>query len=219
MPTLKQYLADSTLLRSDAFVTSVGTVDGRCCVRLDRTIFHPQGGGQQSDRGRIGGVEVTHVAHADNGEVNHFLDSGDGVAVGDHVELLVDPVQRELAAWNHSAGHLIAAVAECRFPTLRAISGHHWPGEARVEFQTTGDVPQDLREALYDDIAAAQSADLPFSVTGDPYTDRAIRIGSFLPVPCGGTHVQRASQIAVITIEKIRSKHGKLRVSYSVSAR
>ena len=48
----------------------------------------------------------------------------------------------------------------------------------------------------------------------------AIRLVLFegcpLPVPCGGTHVQMASEIGEVTIKKILHKEGILRISYRI---
>lgn len=35
--------------------------DGRYLVELDKTVFFPEGGGQLSDKGTLGGVKVEHV--------------------------------------------------------------------------------------------------------------------------------------------------------------
>ena len=103
--------------------------DGRPFVRLSETLFHPQGGGQKADRGTVGGRAVTHVAHADGGEVNHYLDSTDGLSDGDGVEMVVEAEWRQLNARWHTAGHLIAAVVEKLFPAVQGVAGHHWPGD------------------------------------------------------------------------------------------
>lgn len=216
MTTLKSYLADSTILRTTATVTMTGTTpDGRSWLRLDRTIFHPQGGGQKADRGRIGDVEVLHVAHTPDGEVDHFI-AAPQFAAGANVQLEIDPVWRSLCARLHSAGHLIAAICEHHVSPLRAIAGHHWPGEARVEFENASALPADLKTALLDELARVRSMDLEVSVVGNPFNARAIQIGNFPSVPCGGTHVQRVSQIGQVTIRKVQLKDGRLRLSYDV---
>jgi alanyl-tRNA synthetase len=217
MATLKTYLADSTILRTNAEVTLTGTApDGRSWIRLDRTIFHPQGGGQKADRGRIGGVEVLHVAHGVDGEVDHFI-AAPAYPVGSQVELQVDPVWRGVCARLHSAGHLIAAISE-RFADLRAIAGHHWPGEARVDFEIPDVWSENLQNTLSEALVRVMSSDLEVAEVGDPYSARAIRIGDFEAVPCGGTHVRRISEIGRVTITKVRLKEARVRLSYAVDA-
>ena len=95
--TEKRYLFEHELAGASR-VTAVGEDERRHWVRLDRTWFHAQGGGQKADQGTISGAEVVHVAHAEDGEVNHYLSGPPPFATGDEVHLEVDAeVDRELA--------------------------------------------------------------------------------------------------------------------------
>lgn len=217
MATSKLYLVDSTLLQTAAMVRDFGvTEDGRAWVRLDETIFHAQGGGQKADRGTIGDGRVLHVAHASDDEVDHFVDSVGWFKVGQRVELRVDADWRGINARHHTGGHLIAALVEARYPNLKAVAGHHWPDEARVEFE--GDPKPDVEQfesQLKQDIASVIDADLPIHVVGDPFTDRYTQIGEYSAVPCGGTHLQWLSELAEVRVTRVRIKSGKIRISYS----
>ncbi|MCD6624952.1 alanyl-tRNA editing protein, partial [Klebsiella michiganensis] len=42
-------------------VNCLSEADGRYAIELDRTLFHPQGGGQPADRGWIAGLAVEGV--------------------------------------------------------------------------------------------------------------------------------------------------------------
>ncbi len=159
------------------------------------------------------------MAHASDGEVDHFIEFGATFSPGQVVSLRVESPWRALGARYHSGGHLIAALAEKRFGVLHAVAGHHWPGEARVEFECDDALPGDVAAALSDDLVRAISANLPVCVVGDPYANRSVQIGDFAPVACGGTHVRTLSALYGISIEKARMKSGKLRVSYSVPDR
>lgn len=217
MATRKLYLGDSTLLQAAATVRDFGvTEDGQAWVRLDETIFHAQGGGQKADRGTIGDGRVLHVAHAGDDEVDHFVDSVAWFKIGERVELCIDKDWRRVNARHHTGGHLIAALVEARYPDLKAVAGHHWPDEARVEFDCDSkrDVEQ-LEHHLKHDIASVIDADLSVHVVGDPFTDRYIQIGQYSAVPCGGTHLQRLSELAEVRVTRVRMKSGKIRVSYS----
>jgi Ser-tRNA(Ala) deacylase AlaX len=213
--TVKRYLASADL-SGTATVTHVGD-DGRPFVRLSETLFHPQGGGQKADRGTVGGRAVSHVAHADGGEVNHYLDSTEGLSVGDVVQLAVDAEWRQLNARWHTAGHLIAAVVEKLFPKLQGVAGHHWPGEGRVEF-TPGDgaSADEIAARLPDALAEAVRADLPVRVVGDPFASREVVVGDSRPVGCGGTHLPSVGGLGEVTVTGVKQKGGKLRVSYAV---
>jgi Ser-tRNA(Ala) deacylase AlaX len=213
--TVKRYLASADLAGT-ATITHVGD-DGRPFVRLSETLFHPQGGGQKADRGTIGGRVVSHVAHADGGEVNHYLDSTDGLSVGDSVEITVDAEWRYLNARWHTAGHLIAAVVERLFPKLQGVAGHHWPGEGRVEFAPgDGASAEEIAAKLPEALAEAVRADLPVRVFGDPLSNREVVVGDSRPVGCGGTHLPGVGGL-MVSVTGVKAKGGKLRVSYAVT--
>jgi len=218
MGTKKLYLEDCTTLNGEAVIVDAGsTDDGKPWVRLDVTIFHPQGGGQKADRGVIGSVDVVHVAHAANGFVDHVLASPAAFTRGQRVALAVDRGWRRTNARLHSGGHLLAAVVEAAFPGLRTLAGHHWPGEARIEVEgnslpSTDQIVPALERAL----AVAVSSDAAVDIIGNPYESRAIQIGDYPPVSCGGTHVRRLGELAGIRLDKVKLKSGRLRVSYSL---
>lgn len=210
--TLKRYLFESNL-HGTATVTQLGN-DGQPWVRLDQTWFHPQGGGQKADRGTINGLSVIHVAHAGD-EVHHYLEGPVNFQIGQEVTLLVDEEWRHIHTSLHTAGHLIAAVGEYLFPSIKPQSGHHWPGEARVEF--AGEMllhPEEVEPAFSDVLAKAIENDLPVQIAGESFASRVIQIGEFPPLPCGGTHLRRLGLLSKIELTKLKVKDGKLRVSY-----
>lgn len=212
--TVKDYLR-SDKLSSSAVITSV-QLGETPIVRLDNTLFHPQGGGQRGDRGFIGPARVLDTRHAEGGEVDHFVDRVDALTIGDRVDIEVDALHRRQGAQLHSAGHLIAEAAQALKPGLRAVAGHHWKGEARVEFEGAVEVDPafatDLAQKLCDLAADA----LPVTVMGEPFTCRAVQIGDFEPVGCGGTHVKTTAELTGIRLTGIRTRKGRLRISYDL---
>jgi alanyl-tRNA synthetase len=214
MATEKVYLWSKDLA-AEATITAL--MDGdRKIVRLTQTVFHPQGGGQRADAGTIGGRPVLDVRHAADGEVDHVVASFDGLKVGDAVGIEVDPARRRLHARLHSAGHLIADAGTMVAPQLVAKAGHHWPGEARVEFEGAVDDIPAFTAALSDKLDALVAGDGPLALVGDPQTSRAVKICG-APVPCGGTHVERLGEIGHISIRKVQKKDGSLRVGYGIN--
>lgn len=213
--TLKQYLAEPDKMTWTARVLEISKGE-TTIVRLDRTIFHAQGGGQKADRGRIGSAVVLHVTHnADN--VDHHVESAAGLEVGAEVTLEVDEGWRRLNAAHHTAGHLLASVVEQMYPGLRAVSGHQWPGEGRVEFMGEVPVEQFSVDAINACLASDFAADLPVVIVGDPFKDRAIKIGSYDPIPCGGTHVSRLGEVATTVVRSIKAKSGRIRISFDAA--
>lgn len=215
--TTKQYLASSALAETSV-ITEIGTDEGKPYVRVGETLFHPQGGGQKADRGTIGGASVIQVVHTD-GDVNHYVDSIADLRVGMSVEMTIDPEWRQINAKSHTAGHLIAAVGDTLVSGLKAIGGHHWQGESRVEF--TGALTQSPDEFLANLSKAVKQAvkdNLAVNVVGDPFASRQIQIGSFPAVPCGGTHLDSLSLLSDLELTKVKVKGDKVRVSYGFKA-
>lgn len=212
--TIKQYLAEPTKIISSAQILEIIESE-TTMLRLDRTIFHPQGGGQKADKGRIGDAVVTHVVHNDN-NVDHYVENSTGLAVGAEVTLEVDQDHRWLNAAYHTAGHLLAAVVETIYPELRAVSGHQWPNEARVEFVGDKLSSQICIEDINTILARDLTFNLPVTIEGDPYFDRTIKIGNYLPIACGGTHVSNLSEINAIHCTTVKSKNGRIRISFEV---
>ncbi len=213
--TEKLYLAGDEA-SCETTVTATGTDDAGTWVCTAKTVFHPQGGGQKSDRGTIAGVLVAKVVHR-NGEVFHYLDRPSAFAVGQPVTLEIDRAWRHLHSRWHNAGHLLAALLESLFPDLKAVAGHHWPGEGRIEavgdtFPNPGEVQTKLDQAVQEAIAQ----NLPVKIAGDAFHSRAIQIADYAPVPCGGTHPKGTGELGVVRVRGVKVKGGKLRLSYDV---
>ena len=61
MSDIAAYERDPRLTRLDTDVVGTGEDEGRSFVVLADTILYPEGGGQPSDRGTVGGVPVRDV--------------------------------------------------------------------------------------------------------------------------------------------------------------
>lgn len=215
--TRKEYLAEPARLTGTA--TILECLPGQpAIVRMDRTIFHAQGGGQRADRGWIGSARVVHVVH--NGDVvDHHVEDAAGLIAGTEVALQLDGDWRRLHAAMHTAGHLLAGVVESLYPDLKAVAGHQWPGEGRVEFVGEAGALDISIETINARLAADIASALPVSMVGDPFTNRAIRIGDYAPIACGGTHVGRLDDIAQASVRSVKAKGGKVRLGYDATPR
>ena len=214
---LKSYLAEPHIYNAEATVLAL--IDGeRPSVRLNQTYFHPQGGGQKGDVGFIGSVAVLDTKHAEHDEVDHFVGSLSGLEVGKTYPISVELTSRRRNAALHSAGHLIAALIDKAFPELKAVQGHHWPAEARVEFE--GQISEEIVARIVSFLPNALDKALleywPITLCGDPFKTRRIKVGSEEEVPCGGTHVKSLKEIKSVTMKSIKKKGDRLRIAYEV---
>ena len=205
---------------------------------LDQSLFYPQGGGQPADQGAIHATnavyQVFDVRKIDEAVRHYIVPNGQDVCRESAVTLQVDPCRRLLNSKFHTAGHLIAAVAEQLFPQLRAVKGHQFPGEAYVEFDGVIDIEDDFltsfgaavqdvisRNAVVKTTTLSPEAmhaladDLPYALAEDK-AHRVCHIEGFPPVPCGGTHVRTLQDIATLCIKKCKRKKNRTRIHYEV---
>lgn len=187
----------------------LATADGYV-VRLNATPFHPQGGGQPSDVGWIGNVEVFQVEESDK-EIIHYLRQA--VAPG-ITTARVDVARRQRHSRLHSAGHLIGHSLEPL--AWKPVKAHHWPGEARVVFK-----PADGAQVV--DVATVQShcdaliaGNLPRISLVDENQFRQVGFGHLPPYGCGGTHVEATAELNGLQIVSVLVKKGQLIVQYDI---
>ncbi|MEM7220039.1 MAG: alanine--tRNA ligase [Pseudomonadota bacterium] len=193
-------------------------------VLLDRTPFYAESGGQVGDTGSLtaGAVEfavrdtlVSASQHLHQGRV-----TGGVLAVGDRVSAAIDADRRGTVALNHSGTHLLHAA-------LRRVLGDHVtqkgslvaPDRLRFDFSHG----QPVTEAELEEIEAIVNVEVQrnapvateqmgfedalaagaMALFGEKYGDevRVLRMGDGFSVElCGGTHVQRTGDIALLKI-------------------
>lgn len=236
------FLVDSQTLEGKATVLDV--VDwpaGGKAVVLDRTWFYPQGGGQPADWGRIesaNGCFGVKDVRKESGVVYHIGDfSRDSFAAGELVQILVDGERRALHNKLHSAGHLLDVVMERIGYVMEPTKGYHFPNSPYVEY--AGDIPAEKRQEICR-LAEAEANQLiqtggEVKIQTVPLTEvknlshyvpdylspdqpvRMVTVSGEWGCPCGGTHVKNISELGHMSVTKMKSKDGKLRVSYDVA--
>ena len=238
MMTQLMHLQQPNSLETPATITAMDTDAKGFYIRLDRTLFYPQGGGQPADQGQIDAdntILQIHDVRRVEGEIRHYVFSEPPIKRVNHkVNIVVDKTRRDINSRYHTAGHLLAAVVEKLSPALQATKGHQFPGEAYVEFHGVIDNATDFLETIQSAVTAQLNRDafvetkdlkpedakrilaaLPYALPEDK-TLRVCHIEGFPPVPCGGTHVSRLQQIGRVIIKKCKSKKGKTKLSYEV---
>lgn len=212
MTTIKQYLA-SDALTCNTIVTAVFESERGPIARFQTTPCHPRGGGQLGCKAIANDIAIIDVRHAENGEVDHYMEQS-GLWAGQSVVINVDCEVRANNARYHSAGHMIADAVPIIEPRLTPKQGHHWPGEARVEFAGEAAALDRLMAKLQSRLDKMVDADLPFAIVGDPFSSRALQIGDYPAVGCGGTHVATSAALSGLMVRKVQNKKGAIRVSY-----
>ncbi len=199
-------------------------------VVLDRTPFYAESGGQNADAGTItwdspgsgaGRAEVLDVQRPLRGLVVHQVRVLDGELVVDAtVEAQVDPEWRTGARQAHSGTHVVhAALREVLGPTALQSGSYNRPGYLRLDFGWNGalsaeqvhDVEEVSNRALREDLPVSASV-MPLdrakelgalALFGETYGEdvRVVEIGGpWSRELCGGTHVERSSQIGTVVV-------------------
>jgi alanyl-tRNA synthetase len=196
----------------------------RVLLKLDRTPFYAEGGGQVADAGDIVGptgiAVVDAVLRFDSDQV--IVATVDGtIAVGETVTARVYPEHRLPTQANHTATHLLHAA-------LRDVLGDHVrqagslvdPDRLRFDFSHTSGMSADQLaeverianehvaagepvawEEVDIDTARERGATMLF---GEKYGDRVRMVsvgdGSWSLELCGGTHVSNTAQIRQVLL-------------------
>lgn len=204
------YLASDDLECTARVLSCRKTQEGLWAVVCDRTVFHPQGGGQPSDIGRMNNDGVRKVIHTPDAII-HLCEA----PLEGEVSMAVDGKTRRLHSRLHSAGHIIGFVGDEY--GWHATKGNHFPGESRVVFEPQNPEAIQLTEAevLQSEVNALISKKLERRITEIDGL-RYVTWGDLRAYPCGGTHVANTEEIGKVCISKIKMKKGQITVSYSL---
>ena len=110
--TEKLYYADSFLTEFTARALSCEKTKNGWEVQLDRTAFYPEGGGQPSDHGTLGGAAVSDVRERD-GVIYHTCDRA--LEVGSQAAGTIDFQRRFDFMQQHSGEHIVSGILCGRF--------------------------------------------------------------------------------------------------------
>ena len=107
METKKLYYLDPLMHEFSATVLSCEEAKGGYAIALDQTAFYPEGGGQPSDHGVLGGVNVLDV-HEKNGVITHLCDAP--LSVGAKVQGTLNWARRFDHMQQHSGEHICSGL-------------------------------------------------------------------------------------------------------------
>lgn len=224
------YMDNGHLFSHEAQVTEIGhsEIKGKkyTWIKLNETIFHPQGGGQLSDTGTINGIAVDYVHKEKLSETNiayfdvlHCFSSSVEFTPGQVVKLSVNEVNRYQNSLWHTAAHVLDYILITRFPQLVGDSGQCYPHNAFMKFISKDGIypsSEEVKEAVRITFAELFQKDLPMTIVMEDGV-RKLKLADHA-IPCGGTHVKSIKEFGKFEVRKstYEAKEGKLRVSYDV---
>lgn len=217
--TEKLYELNSYVRTFEAIVEDCIPHKDGYAVRLSRTAFFPEGGGQAADTGVLGGVPV-HDVQIVNGEIWHYLSAP--LLVGATVEGLLDWDVRFARMQHHTAEHIVCSIAN-RWHGLHNVGFHL--GSEDVTLDLDGELTREQINAIEDEANrvvvsnVAVTATIPSAeelakttyrskkeLDGDV---RLVTIDGVDCCACCAPHVGRTGEIGIIKLlDFIRYKGG-----------
>lgn len=210
--------------RFEAAVLSCEAGEGGFWVVLDKTAFFPEGGGQFSDLGKIGGARVIDVREDKGGVIRHLTDGA--LEPGEKVSCEIDWERRFDFMQQHSGEHIFSGLAHSNFGANNV--GFH----LGLELTTVDlDVPlseKDIdfleakaNEAVYKNLPIEVSYPSPEELKKIPYRSkkelsgrvRIVSVPGYDICACCGTHVQKTGEIGIIKITSFQNYKGGVRLT------
>jgi alanyl-tRNA synthetase len=198
-------------------------------IVLDRTSFYGDSGGQVGDVGRFTSTdgnqtvaEITGCVLPVQGVRAHRALLKQDLAIGDHVNTVVDGARRDAIKRNHTGTHLLhAALREVLGTHVRQAGSLVDPGRLRFDFshfaQVATEELEEIESIVNREVLANARVetlvDVPIDVAvneyhamalfGEKYGDkvRVVRLSDgFSTELCGGTHTGATGEIGLIKI-------------------
>lgn len=195
--TERLYYNDSFKQEFKADIIDYFKEDGKYHIKLNRTAFYPEGGGQPADSGRIGESKISYV-YEKAGEIFHI---GDKLpAEKSDLSCKINWKRRFDIMQQHSGQHLLSAVAKDLYQAETV--GFHL-GESMVTIDTDIQLSQTEIEKIETSCNQLIYENRKISVEyPEGYGDdtRIIKIAGLDRNPCGGTHLKNTGQLGLISI-------------------
>ena len=226
-------------LSTSTGIAAVGSGEGeKALVKLDRSPFYAEGGGQVADSGRIawegGAARVTDVVRVGDDQVIEIApDSGDSEwipAEGQGVEAEVDRRARMKTMANHTATHLLHAALRERLGEHAHQAGSSvTPAKLRFDFTHNEPLSEEdvawVEERVNGWIKDAEPVrwmvmEKPeaerlgaMALFGEKYGDwvRVVEIEGVSRELCGGTHVSNTAEVGIFAVTSEGSSAANVR--------
>ena len=222
-----EYSCDAVVkaLIVDGERADIATAESNAVIVLDRTVFYGESGGQAGDTGIIKTAnavfEVTATNKSADGIILHIgkIIDGDSISVGDTASAEIGVKEREAAARNHTAAHLLQAALRETLGTHVEQAGQLVNSNAmRFDFThfsaLTSDELAVIENKVNEIILSAipvMKAEMPIdeakklgamALFGEKYGDivRVVKVGDFSTELCGGTHVNNTGELGLFKI-------------------
>jgi alanyl-tRNA synthetase len=223
-----RYLHEMTLRSDQAnIVKLVPDKGGHVYLLLDKTIFHPKGGGQPSDIGTISGLEfkltVKKAIHH-QGVIVHWAKIVNGIPKLAPVTCTLDWAHRYSIMKRHTAAHLLDHCLG-QFSNTHVVTTDSWLGDpcyvgyrGKAPHESLKDIEllanqkissggQVSIKFMSKEAAAPLLSQAPnFERIPDLEEIRLVILAGCAPIPCGGTHVsdlKELEQLSLLSLQEL----------------
>lgn len=226
--TEKLYDLDSYVTEFACKVVSLYSDENYTYVETDRTAFFPEGGGQTSDRGFLGGAYVENV-QIEGGKITHIVkndvENVDKLQVGAEIFGKVDMKKRFSDMQQHSGEHIFSGIVHSLFGFDNV--GFHL-GSDFVTIDTSGELSDDdickaealVNEAIWKNLEIKVSYPTKEELKTIPYRSkkeidgplRIVEIPGVDICACCAPHVKRTGEIGSFRVVKSERHRGGTRL-------
>ncbi len=195
--------------------STVSRLDGPC-IELEETIFYAESGGQESDAGTIGGIQVIK-AEKQGLSIVYTLEHEPNFQAGAVVTTQIDWARRYALMKLHFAAEVILEVVTHRFPEMTKVGAHISADKSRIDFEWHESVKPLLPELQQQAQSVIDShADIISDFSDTSEQRRYWKVEGFAQVPCGGTHLKNTSEVGRIQLKRKNIGKGKERIEISL---
>lgn len=176
-------------------------------VWLEKTIFYPESGGQEGDRGFINNFEVldTIVDAENNNEIIHVLSDDSHLNIGDTVILSLNWKRRYKLMRLHSASHIMEHFLLEKF-NLKRVGSHIDENKDISVYKEKDEIELDIMNEYLNKRVQEfinYNHEINIDINSDNYR---LWKCSDIHEGCGGTHVNNTKEIGSLHIDIKRTK-------------
>lgn len=178
----------------------VTNVDGKK-VTVNQSVLFAFSGGQATDKGTIGGIEVKKAEKGDR--IVYILKEEPDFSEGDEVKIKIDWDFRYKIMKLHSAAHIVYEAFKEVVGDKKIIGSNISPRKARIDFKMDENLNKYLPE-IQKKANEIISKDLKIKTYEDENEPGKMwwEISSKYKMPCGGTHVKKTGEIKALNLKR-----------------
>lgn len=208
--TRRLYYEDVYRKEFDAQVLECRPVKGGFHILLDESAFYPEGGGQPSDFGMLGKIQVKEVQEKD-GELLHYTD--EPLTPGEQVHGQIDWEHRFDLMQQHSGEHMVSGLVHETFG-YDNVGFHMGSDVITIDFNGTltekemAEIEAKVNEKIWENAQVEITYPSPEVLECLPYRSKKALTGRVRLVnfpgtdlcACCGTHVMHTGEIGLVKL-------------------